>query len=291
MSTNTLLPRSARKTTNDVTTNPSVRVNPFGDDLALKYREDEDENVLWCNFCCIKLQRCISHIQSHKHQKNKALFKMERTNSATVIQALHATSTGGPSVSMAEHVRRFQLARAFVAAGIPLNKLDNQALSSFFQVYAGGSVNRSLLVDYIAAINWYEIQQLKLELDDKMLSVVVDATTFHGEAVVFVVRFVDERGAIHQRLIGTRLLKFALDAQELSHVVMDMLAQFNVSRTSVAAINFDNAQLNYAAYRTLGTFYGSSKGVGCICHYLNIAGSHFDTPILSKVISVFSNMI
>lgn len=77
---------------------------------------------------------------------------MEQGEVDNVIQALRATRTGGPLVPSSEHVRRFQLARAFVGSGIPLHKLSTELLSNFLQVYSGGAVDRTLLVDYCSNI-------------------------------------------------------------------------------------------------------------------------------------------
>lgn len=38
------------------------------------------------------------------------------------------------------------------------------------------------------------------EISDRMISITLDGTSFYGEAVVFVVRFVDELGVIKKRL-------------------------------------------------------------------------------------------
>ncbi len=79
-----------RKSTDDRTTTPATRVNQWPNDFKVKYNEDLQCDILWCDHCHVrvgtKIQRSVSHIQSIKHKKNKELYALSVTNRDKVTQ-------------------------------------------------------------------------------------------------------------------------------------------------------------------------------------------------------------
>ena len=173
--------------------------------------------------------------------------------------------------------------RAFLTAGIPLAKVD--ALRPLLEAGAERLTFSTHLSSYIPFVLEMEQDLLLEELKDKpYISLIFDGSTYHGEALVIIVRFVQSDYTICQRLVRVRLLSKSVNGQELAHEVITVLStqlQYPTDRV-VAAIR-DGTNVNTAAVRFLkDIMYPNVTDIICSPHSLDNVGKRFDTPLLDN---------
>ena len=144
--------------------------------------------------------------------------------------------------------------------------------------------------DLIPFIQAEEQQQIKAELQGKKVSFVFDGTTRLGEALVIVLRFVDDF-VIQQRLVRFITLTKSLTGEEIARELINVLSvEYGISSERVLASMRDRASSNGVAMRTLRVVYPNLIDIGCYSHTIDLVGEKFCTPNLDTFIRLWVSL-
>ena len=117
---------------------------------------------------------------------------------------------GIENVPMSVQVRRFEVLESFLAAGIPVAKVNVKKLRAVLEQGSSKLTESSKLVEnYLEPILAKEFAAIKEEVGDNVIGVYTDATTQLGEAFAILIRWVDEHIKVQTRLIEVNGLSFA----------------------------------------------------------------------------------
>ena len=173
-------------------------------------------------------------------------------------------------------------------AGIPLNKMV--CFREIFEENALRLTDRSHMANLIPFIVEQEKQKLKKEVLGKDVSVCFDGTTRLGEALVIIVRFL-ENWKLRQRLVQVKIIAKSMTGEELARELIDTLStNYSVSSSQLLAVMRDRCSVNNVALRTLKVVYPSLVDIGCIAHTINIAGERFKIPVLNEFINIWNSL-
>ena len=103
------------------------------------------------------------------------------------------------------------------------------------------------------------------------ISVIFDGSTYLGEALVVLVRFVNDKFQICQRLVRVHVLEKSLKGQELAREVISVLSkELQYPSDKVIAVTPDEAAVNVAACNILkDVMYPKLVDLICISHSLD----------------------
>ena len=109
-----------------------------------------------------------------------------------------------------------------------------------------------------------------------------------------VVRFIDDDWNVQQRLVRLQLLAKSLCGEEIAREVISILSvSYNVKSDQLLAAMRDRAASNNVAMRTIKIMYPDVVDIGCLSHFLDLVGQHFNTKHLSEFmtswVSLFSH--
>ena len=103
---------------------------------------------------------------------------------------------------------------AFMAAGIPLSKLDCPALREILEENRFRLSHSRHMMDLVPFI-LQECSRTRSEVQGKCVSIIFDGTTRLREVLVVVLRYIED-WEIHQRLVRVDFLQKSLNAEELA---------------------------------------------------------------------------
>ena len=144
---------------------------------------------LFCNGCreelSVKVSVLKGHLQSEKHARGKQqlISKEARERDIATLLQQHQSDNHleGESLPISQQVYRIKVLTAFLAAAIPLAKIN-----CFRQVLEESSLrltDRSHLANLVPFVRQQQHTHLKEEIRDKQVSVIFDGTTRLGEAM------------------------------------------------------------------------------------------------------------
>ena len=177
-------------------------------------------------FCKCKLQELkgtkatvTNHMKTKRHMRAKEKRAASKKEQATLQAAVSAVET---KIDDATKTFRARTVRAFLIAGIPVNKL--KTLKPFVQDETGKSIGdvNDLLRCYMERISQTEMDELKKDISeayDNNISLITDNTPRLGDVFALLARFVvikDNRPIVRQRLLTVEFLKRAMNSGQLS---------------------------------------------------------------------------
>ena len=116
--------------------------------------------------------------------------------------------------------------------------------------------DRRHMSDIILFILAQEQAQIKEKISGKPLSIIFDGTSRLGEALAVVVRFIDSKWSIQQRLIRLELLAKSRTGEEIARELISTLSvQYSVPSELLVAAMRDCVSSNNVAMRTLKVVY------------------------------------
>ena len=147
--------------------------------------------------------------------------------------------------------------------------------------------------DLIPFILSEEMEQIKKEISGKPVSIIFDGTSRLGEALVIVLRFLDN-WEIKQRLVQLQILVKSMTGEELAREVLGVLCrEYKLSTEQVLAAMRDRASVNNVAIPHIKIMFPNLFDIGCYSHTLDPVGSKFELPTLEEFvkpwISLFSH--
>ena len=225
---------------------------------------------------------------SKKHQAAKLNLKDKQQREADIAQAFHEYASQehvvGDTLLENQQVYRVNMVTTFLRAGVPVSKIDvfRPLLEDTGYCLAGWQT----MSDLIPFIHQEEIKRIKKEIEGKKVSVIFDGTTRLGEAMAIIIRFVDTKWAIQQRLIRMQLIAKSLTGEEIARELLFVLqAQYGMATDSLVAIMRDRASVHNLAMSILRVMYPQVLDVACFSHTIDNAGRKFETPVLDEFIS------
>lgn len=148
------------------------------------------------------------------------------------------------------------------------------------------------MLDMVPFILSQERDQVK-EVEGQCLSVIFDGTSRLGEALVVVLRFIDDDFKIQQCLVRMMFLMKSLTGEETARELINVLSVlFSIPPHFLLAAMRDGASVNSVAMRTVKIVYPSVIDIGCVSHTLDLVGGRLQTPVLSSFVhyeSAFSH--
>ena len=183
------------------------RGNSDPKNMSLRDRIEEfpEENLclrggkLFCNGCkeILSSKKSIlkNHFASKKHAAGKEKLKVTKKRDQTIEEALRKEKHNKDStLPVEERAYRLQVVEEFLKAGIPIRKMDK--LRTLLERQGHRLSHSSNMMDYVTIIYKQEIERIKAEIcqgvSTRDVSVIYDGSTRQGEAIVILVRFVDD---------------------------------------------------------------------------------------------------
>ncbi len=156
---------------------------------------------------------------------------------------------------------RVKVVSAFLRAGVLLNKLHH--FREVLEQHAFKLADKRGMYDLIPFLLADETKQIKAEIEGRNVSITFDGTTWLGEAVAIVVRFVVE-WSIEQRLVCIQLLVKSITGEEIARETVNTLSvEYGISVDQVLASMRDRASTNEVAIRTIKVLYPNVLDIGC----------------------------
>ncbi len=164
---------------------------------------------------------------------------------------------------------------------MPLNKVD-----CFREILEENSLRLTSadnLRDIIPFLHQQEQISIKTQINGKQVSAIFDGTTHVCEALVVVLRFVDEHWNLQQKVVRLMLLAKSLTGEELARqLIICLSTDLGVRSDRLIACMRDRASVNNVAVRTIKIVYPQVFDIGCFSHTLDLVGEHIKTPILDE---------
>ena len=267
------------------------RVKEFSGEMLI-----DSAGKLFCSACreelSLKLSIVKNHVESAKHSRHKTLVKEKRSREQDIAQAFQMyeqkVHPAGESLPEAHKLWRVKVVTTFLKAGVPLGKVE--MFRNLLEEHAYSLSDRRGMSDLIPFIQSEEQQQIKAEMQGKKVSFIFDGTTRLGEALVIVLRFVDEF-VIKQRLVRFITLTKSMTGEEIARELINVLSvEYSISSERVLAAMRDRASSNGVAIRTLKVVYPNMVDIGCYSHTIDLVGEKFCTPNLDSFIHLWFSL-
>ena len=205
-----------------------------------------------------------------------------------VFQASENKQVQDSTLPMNERAFRVEVLEDFLKAGIPVYKVDK--LRPLLEERGYRLTHSTNLRQYIPLILKKEVDQLKREIpspscdhDTRYLSLIPDGSTKQVEAIVIIVRFLDDDWGIQQRLIKIDICEKAVNAEGLAHVLNERLSvDYGMRGNSLLAAMKDSASVNQAAMERIKFIFPMVFSVVCFSHTLDNVGNHFHILTLQE---------
>ncbi|KAK3734379.1 hypothetical protein QZH41_007564 [Actinostola sp. cb2023] len=276
-----------------------VKQTDYEPKISAKQRVEEFEgenflvrgNGIYCDACkevlSVKKSNLTAHAKSKKHELNKEKLKSLGKREDDIAQALHNYDQEhhpkGETLPTSTRVFRIKVVQAFLKSGTPLNRLE-----FFREIFeeAGMSLSSSSnMRQLIPFVLEEEYKCLEREIKGKDISIIFDGTTRDGEALVVLVRFVND-WEVQSRLVRFQLTQNSVNGDELARIIIEVLhRKLDVLQSQLLAAMRDRAPVNTKALRTVSILYPSMLDVGCISHFLDRVGVKSVTPALTPFMS------
>lgn len=221
------------------------------------------------------------HVASQKHLKSKDAIRREKKRDQSVKDLLTKNSEAkGATLPEETRLHRFELVESFLKAGIPLLKVDT--LRPFLEKYGHRLTSRSHLTEMIPLILKKERDLVKSEIaKNDAFSVIFDGSTRLGEALAIVVRFVDDRWNVQQRLVKLEVLARSVNAPQLAQRLIQCLAvDYSIQPNQLLAAMRDGASVNEAGLQQISFYFPNIFNVTCFSHTIDNVGKHFEFTVL-----------
>ena len=252
---------------------------------------------LMCEVCHVEVARKNSivkkHVQSCRHTQAKGQRAKAKSHQQLLSRSwdkykeTHKDAVRGTGLSDAVPtdtiMRRANVVEGFLKAGIPLSKIDDvRPLLEANNARLTYSTHMASLIPFLLE---KEQKALRQEIAAAShVAIIFDGSTHLGEALAVVVRLVDEKFSVHQRLVRLHILEKSLNAAQLvREVVAVVCTELQISPAKVTAMIRDGAAVNTAAVSTLKELlFPDVLDVKCFAHSLDVVGRKFELPILNQ---------
>ena len=177
--------------------------------------------------------------------------------------------------TLSEEVRfyRIKVVTSFLKAGVPLSKID--CFHDLLEENAFQISQAFYLSQLVPFIHQQEQISVKNQIDQKEISIIFDGTTHVCEALVILVRFVDEKWNIQQCLVKLMLLAKSLTGEEVARqLIVSRTTELGIESDLLIAAMRDRASVNNVAIRTLSIVFPKVLDIGVFSHTLDHVGEY-----------------
>lgn len=233
--------------------------------------------TLQCNACSEFISNKKSsigkHVKSKKLEKGLSDIAKNKLASQTIMECLKGRDqkehARGSTLPTETRLFCFEVVESVLSGGIALAKLD--ALRPVLEKYGHRLTSCPHMFQIIPAVLEKETCKLKEELKDvKETSFIFDGTARLGEALIIIIRDVQENFVPTQHLICLEILAKAMKGEELAQKLLTCLAgEHNFGSSAIVGGMSDGASINGAALRQLLFFYPKLFDVVCFSHTLS----------------------
>ena len=151
----------------------------------------------------LKSSSIKSHVQSAKHQSRKKRRELLEARELDIAQSLlkynQETHSKGETLPLDMQVYRFKVVTTLLRAAVPLSKVE--LFRDILEEGAYRLSDRRHMSDLIPFIRAQEHSTIKGEVEGKCVVVIFDGTTWLGEALAILLRFVTDDFEVEQHLI------------------------------------------------------------------------------------------
>ena len=252
---------------------------------------------LFCDACrenlSLKKSVLTQHIKSAKHAtglKNLASKCIRQKNISDMLKDYDKdVHPVGENLPDAVRINRVMVVRSFMKAGIALEKVD--CFRGFLEGNAYRLTGSQHLRELIPFIHHQEVTKVKNDINGKCVSVIFDGTTHVCEAMVIVIRFIDDEWCIQQRVARLMLLAKSMVGEEVARqLIVCLSTELGITSNDLIASMHDRASVNNVAVQTLKIVFPLMFDIGCFSHTLDHVGEKLKTPILDKFVSGWINI-
>lgn len=260
---------------------------------------------LYCKACShiVNLKKSVieKHAESSCHNTGKQQLQEEGVRQQRIADswkrylARHSSQLSGTGLSttipLEESLRRIAVVEQFIKAGVPLAKVDT--LRPLLEQGSQRLTHSSHMGPYVPFVLEGELDTIKEELKEHpYISAIFDGSTYLGEALVVILRFVTADFEVCQRLVRVRILAKSLNGQQLAREIVTLLAsQLQYPPEKFIAVNRDGASVNAAAVGYLkDVMYPNLTDITCMSHSLDNMGKHFSTPALDSFLPTWISL-
>lgn len=178
-------------------------------------------------------------------------------------------------------VYRVKVLTDFLKAGVAIEKID--MLRDILEENSLRLTCSQRMRELIPFILLQEEKKLLGEINKKHVSVIFDGTTHVCEAMVIVLRYLDDTWCLQQRVAKLRLLAKSMTGEELAReLIVTLSTELAIKSDKVVATMRDRAAVNNVAIQTLKIVFPKVFDIGCFSHTLDHVGEKFKTPILDS---------
>ena len=271
---------------------PSERLKQFPEECF-----KVSNNNLFCTACreplSIKKSVIEGHIKSSKHIKGKDKLASKETRERDISEMLTQYDSRvhpvGETLPTSIRVYRVRTVTAFLKSGVALNKIDS--FRDLLEENGLALSSSQHLRELIPPILCDERRTIGEEIAQRPVSLIYDGTTHVAEALVVILRFVDDHWTIQQRVVRLMLLAKSVTGEELAREIISILStQLQVHHNLLVASMRDRASVNNVAMRTVRVLYSKLFDIGCFSHTLDHVGEKFNTPVLKEFTSAWISL-
>lgn len=244
---------------------------------------------LFCSGCreqlSLKKSSIELHIKSLKHVRGKERLASKQKRQLDIAESLkkydNEAHPSGETLPISTRIYRVNIVTALLKAGVPLSKLDS--FRDLFEENAYALSDSPHLRRLIPFIMQDEMCKLKQDIGGKHVAIIYDGTTHVCEALVIVLRYIDDDWVIKQRVCRLMLLAKSITGEEVARQLITVVAtELSIAPNMVIAAIRDRASVNDVAMRTISVIYNQMLDVGCFSHTLDHVGERMKTPILDE---------
>jgi len=259
---------------------------------------------LFCLSCSApvntKKDRITDHIKSLTHQRNAEKEKRREERFVYINEALeqaqenNQVGTGahadtGRGVTVATARARVQLLESWLAAGIPIAKMNGvrDTLQRLTRVGLTSHMN-----DLIPIINSAHRKELKEWLKDNQLCLALDTASREGECFALTARIINSKTFQPEtRLIAVRLYESSFNGAQLACVLNGLLgAELGIAPGNIIATVRDRAAYGKISMRTLTPLWQNALDMECFAHTFNHVGENMHHTTLTNFTRSLSHL-
>ena len=258
---------------------------------------------VFCNACRKELSTKKSTIENHvgsaKHTAGKKRLASKEQRERDIAKAFRQYDSevhpSGETLPEDVRVYRVKVLSTFLKADVPINKIP--VFREILEENALRLAGRNPMSDLIPFVLQEEKQQIRSEINNKPISVILDGTTRLGEALAAIIRYVEPTDfCIQQRLVRLQVVTKSMTGEEIAREILSVLStQYGVVSSHLLAAMHDRASTctNNVAMRSIRILYPSLLDIGCYSHTIDHVGEKFITPTLHEFgllwVSLFSH--
>ncbi len=248
-----------------------------------------EKGVIFCRACRTEVSQKASslkrHVQSQRHLSGKKRLAEETKHQQSIVRSMSRFNLEvhphGETLPEKEQVFRVEVVETFLKAGVALQKVGT--FRPLLEKYGTRLADRTTLGRLIPMILAREKDAVKEALSGSDVSVIFDGSTRLGEALVIIIRYVDNDWKVRQVLARLKVLSRSLTGDQLAGELIEAISTcLQIGRPNLLAAMRDGASVNSAGIRVVKAVYPCLLDVTCFSHTIDRVGTHFDLPVLER---------